>query len=385
MQEGSRNETKNVRQSIDLDSDDEGANQPLLTPREQAQGKKGKDHDTDEELLAVLLTELARINQFYIGKEADFNQRLVKVEYEMTTVERQLPLPVKTGSWFRLGSPDAVGGSPDAQSVASGEAGNNNDMVSVIESLDAPGGHTSNLHLLHHNLVPGNREERVKKWSGVTKGFKTFGIKASSSLSPEELKAVTRKMNQLKSKLKDAYVFYDDLYNYIETNKEGFRKAMKKYGKVCRGKGRVSETFWPQFEESYHLAERKSFLDHAKERVIEHYSILFFGGNSSKAKHDLEKHKRQQIEVERNTVWKDMVAIERMRGNAAVKDGMAIESTGPMGWLISHKNPISFILALAVFAILLSIDVSLLSLLNTLSTFPAAQTLLFLSLLGSIS
>jgi hypothetical protein len=120
----------------------------------------------------------------------------------------------------------------------------------------------------------------------------------------------------------------------------------------------VHDIFWPTFEESYHLAERKSILEQSKACVVDHYSILFFDGNLTKAKYDLERHKRQQIEVERNTVWKDMVAIERMRGNAAVKDGMALDSTGPWGWMVSHKNPISFILSLGVFAILLSIDVS---------------------------
>jgi hypothetical protein len=201
-------------------------------------------------------------------------------------------------------------------------------------------------------------QERIKKWSGVIRGFKSFGIKPSAVLTPEALKAVTKKMNQLKAKLKEIYIFYDDLFNFIETNKEGFRKAMKKYGKVCSGKGKVHEIFWPTFEESYHLAERKSILEQAKACVVDHYSILFFDGNLTKAKYDLERHKRQQIEVERNTVWKDMVAIERMRGNAAVKDGMALDSTGPWGWVVSHKNPISFILSLGVFAILLSIDVS---------------------------
>jgi hypothetical protein len=158
QQEGPRNERNlQARHSIEIDSDDDqGVTQPLLTPREQ--GKKSKEHDTDEELLAAMQTELARINQFYIGKEADFNQRLIKVEFEMTTVERQLPVPVKVSSWMWLagGSPDAVGGSPDAQSVASGEGGQA-DVMSLIESLDAPDGHTSS-SLLNTRHVPGNRE-----------------------------------------------------------------------------------------------------------------------------------------------------------------------------------------------------------------------------------
>ena len=51
------------RQSLEVDSDEEqGVNQPLLTPRDGAH-KKSKEHDTDEDLLAIMYNELARINQ----------------------------------------------------------------------------------------------------------------------------------------------------------------------------------------------------------------------------------------------------------------------------------------------------------------------------------
>ena len=231
--------------------------------------------------------------------------------------------------------------------------------MSLIEGLDAPDAH-AHAHggvLCLPSVLPGNRDERVKKWSGVVKGF-NFGVKPSAVLSPEALKAIAKKMSQVKAKLLELYIFYDDLSNYLETNKEGFRKSIKKYDKVCSGKGKLHETFWPKFEESYHLAERKAILDQAKSKVIDHYSILFFSGSLTKAKSDLERYKRQQIEVERNTVWKDMVAIERMRGNAAVKEGLVLESSGPLGWIVMHKNSISFLLSLAVFAVILSIDVS---------------------------
>jgi hypothetical protein len=159
QQEGPRERNlQAARHSIEIDSDDDqGVMQPLLTPREL--GKKSKEHDTDEELLAAMQNQLALINQFYIGKEADFNQRLIKVEFEMTTVERQLPVPVKVSSWMWLagGSPDAVVGSPDAQSVASGEGGQA-DVMSLIESLDAPEGHPSSSLLSNTRHVPGNRE-----------------------------------------------------------------------------------------------------------------------------------------------------------------------------------------------------------------------------------
>lgn len=294
--------------------------------------------------------------QFYIGKESDFNQRLVRVEFEMQTVERQLPTPIKISSWGWLAGAGGRSPSP-AQSVASGDQATS-DVMSLIEGLDAPnGGILGGVIGLPTQTLPGNREERVKKWSGMVKGFK-FGVKPSAVLSPEALKAVAKKMGQVKAKLQEIYIFFDDLTNYLETNKEGFRKSLKKYDKVCKGKGNLHETFWPKFEDSYHMSERKAILDQAKTQVVDNYAILFFNGSLTKAKGDLERYKRQQIEVERNTVWKDMVAIERMRGNAALKEGLAFESNGPLGWIISQKSPISFVLALGVFAVLLSIDVS---------------------------
>lgn len=52
------------RRSLEIDSDDEGGvNQPLLTPRESKKHGMSKEHDTDEDLLAIMHSELARINQ----------------------------------------------------------------------------------------------------------------------------------------------------------------------------------------------------------------------------------------------------------------------------------------------------------------------------------
>lgn len=145
-----------------------------------------------------------------------------------------------------------------------------------------------------------------------------------------ELPAAKRRLSQLSQEPKDLnvsdlyasgmtlkkrtiglYVSLCELKSFIQLNKTGFSKALKKFDKILDRNLRNSymkasvASAYP-FQES-----TMGHLDEQINKLEKTYADVITKGDISAAKRELRLHLREHVVWERNTVWREMIGIER--------------------------------------------------------------------------
>ncbi|TQV96040.1 SPX domain-containing protein [Cordyceps javanica] len=120
----------------------------------------------------------------------------------------------------------------------------------------------------------------------------------------------------LKKRIIGLYVSLCELKSYVQLNRTGFSKVLKKFDKIMDKELRITyiksnvDTAYPFNEET-----KKHIEDYIAE-MESAYSTIVTGGDDAMAKKELRSHLREHVVWERNTVWRDLIGIER-RGEAA--------------------------------------------------------------------
>ncbi|TPX33227.1 hypothetical protein SmJEL517_g03805 [Synchytrium microbalum] len=115
------------------------------------------------------------------------------------------------------------------------------------------------------------------------------------------------------------YVSLKELEKYSELNHTGFQKILKKFDKVT-GRKLLNVYTFNKLSRAYpFLADTITGLSREISRVITHYARISTRNRPGDAKRELDLNLREHLVWERNTVWRDLVAIERGRGNVALK------------------------------------------------------------------
>lgn len=148
-----------------------------------------------------------------------------------------------------------------------------------------------------------------------------FGMGSSraiqdSSLSDQAFLDLYNTGVSLKKRLIEAYVSLCELRSFIELNKTGFSKALKKYDKTLFRNLRrdyLNSVINPAlpFTES-----TTSAVDSHIDKVEGIYAEIVTKGSKPLASRELRLHLREHVVWERNTVWREMIEIER-RAQAA--------------------------------------------------------------------
>ncbi|KAF4971924.1 hypothetical protein FSARC_1367 [Fusarium sarcochroum] len=120
----------------------------------------------------------------------------------------------------------------------------------------------------------------------------------------------------LKKRIIGLYVSLCELKSFSQLNRTGFSKVLKKFDKTLD-----KELKGPYLRA--HVETAYPFKDETK-RVIEEYitkmekayAEIVTGGDEELARKDLRSHLREHVVWERNTVWRDLIGIER-RAEAA--------------------------------------------------------------------
>jgi phosphate transporter len=115
----------------------------------------------------------------------------------------------------------------------------------------------------------------------------------------------------LKQRAVNVYVSLCGLKSYIQLNKTGFSKALKKFDKILDCNLRreyMSSTVSPAY--SFTDSTMKKIED-VIARVEQLYADVITGGDLPLAKRELRLHLREHVVWERNTVWREMIGIER--------------------------------------------------------------------------
>ncbi|KAH6605001.1 hypothetical protein Trco_006708 [Trichoderma cornu-damae] len=120
----------------------------------------------------------------------------------------------------------------------------------------------------------------------------------------------------LKKRIVALYVQLCELKSYVQLNKTGFSKVLKKFDKILDKELRASyiKTY---VDNAYPFKpETKKLLEENIAKMEAAYADVVTAGDEELAKKDLRSHLREHVVWERNTVWRDLIGIER-RAEAA--------------------------------------------------------------------
>jgi phosphate transporter len=201
---------------------------------------------------------------------------------------------------------------------------------------------------------------------------------------PEQFSALYDSGITLKKRTISLYVSLCELKSFIQLNHTGFKKAAKKYDKVCNRDIR-REYMEKVVAPAYPFRETTmTHLDANVSKVEKIYADVVTKGDVPAARRELRLHLREHVVWERNTVWREMIGIERkaqaanfgirqtllggsedpskarLQGDAHDSDMKELRT--PIGkyrcpkWLFSSTF-FALIAILAIFAVLLSVDI----------------------------
>lgn len=107
------------------------------------------------------------------------------------------------------------------------------------------------------------------------------------------------------------YVLLCELRSYVQLNKTGFSKVLKKYDKTCDRALKsvyIKEKVTPSYVFKQETGER---IDERIRQVEQAFANINTNGNLEQAKRELRLDLREHVVWERNTVWREMIGIER--------------------------------------------------------------------------
>ncbi|KIW06281.1 uncharacterized protein PV09_02752 [Verruconis gallopava] len=115
----------------------------------------------------------------------------------------------------------------------------------------------------------------------------------------------------LKKRIVSLYVSLCELRSFIQLNRTGFSKVLKKYDKILDRK--LKDTYIKEHVEPAYpfLKSTMQRLGANIERMEQVYANLVTQGKVEEAKRELRLHLREHVVWERNTVWREMIGIER--------------------------------------------------------------------------
>ena len=128
---------------------------------------------------------------------------------------------------------------------------------------------------------------------------------------PSQLTSLYDSGITLKKRTISLYVTLCELKSFIQLNQTGFKKASKKYDKVCNRDIR-KDYMDKVVGQAYPFKESTmKNLDANIQKIEKIYADVVTKGDINMAKKELRLHLREHVVWERNTVWREMIGIER--------------------------------------------------------------------------
>lgn len=275
---------------------------------------------SDEKLCKSLDKELEKITKFYKQKQEELFlevQQLVEDEREF-----QHELEAASNVAQAGGSNNVVGRRTSRNSLRRVRRASSGSLDPVDEGssdedtpIDRPG--TSGTYeSADWNL------RRGAEGSAYSPGGARPHVRRSSMVFVEEDPyseyTITDSRITLKKRTISSYVSLSELKSYVQLNWTGFSKLLKKYDKTCNRDMR-RHYLTERVEKEYpFLHETRDALNEKISEVEEIYSRVWTEGDIISAQKELKLHLREHVVWERNTVWREMIGIERKSQAAAL-------------------------------------------------------------------
>ena len=158
---------------------------------------------------------------------------------------------------------------------------------------------------------------------------------------PPQLMLLSESRVILRKRLIGLYTTLSELKSYIELNHTGFKKALKKFDKSLNThlKDEYLETL-PTRSFIFKASTTEKLTEHLDSLVKLYALICNHGDDYEAARSELSIHLREHVIWERNTVWRDMIGLER-KAQAPRADGAdtKLSAKNALNFDFSLKNP----------------------------------------------
>ncbi|EGV63278.1 low-affinity phosphate transporter [Yamadazyma tenuis] len=213
----------------------------------------------------------------------------------------------------------------------------------------------------HSEVTEDENLVNSKTVENYLKSPKSPGLWGHTDNLPPQLLLLTETRILLRKRVIALYTTMSELKSFIELNKTGFKKALKKFDKSLNTN--LKDEYLDNLSRKTYVFrdETANKLDGTLDSVIKLYQIICNHGDIETAKSELSIHLREHVVWERNTVWRDMIGLERK--NYATKTGTEKNSKADKTVIdtfnLSLKNPIVIrsILITVVTLILLNVSI----------------------------
>jgi len=305
--------------------------------------------DTDLVYRRTLDRELEKISSFYNLKEDE----LLREVYELSTdaksfeegrdVESVTDLPLIGESSRRRHSLGGLSGILRARSSLDEPTDREDDTDDDEEEEEHQAGAGAGLL---------SKLKRGKGWNSNMEGSHTSHVSDSglfqrrTSQTFDEyhgygVEGLYDKRVMLKKRAISLFVALRELKSFVQLNRTGFVKGLKKYDKILN-RSLKSQYMQSVVEPCYCFRpETTAELDKAIGKVEEMYASLITGGDLDAAKRELRLHLREHVVWERNTVWREMIGIERkaQAANMGIRRTLLGDTTDPTKSRLTGDEP----------------------------------------------
>jgi phosphate transporter len=278
--------------------------------------------DPDKVFTNLLDAELEKVTSFYQLKESEIYDELdalVKAEsayeQEQEDLDQEQQQNAQSGKQTRSTSIFKQIGfqRPRKSSSASGQStGDGRDDNDEDDESDDDVNETSRLR--QKSPDGQRRRRRPTDEDAHSTGFASSKRRTSVAFEDYNDMAFSALYDEgvsLKKRTVSIYVSLCELRSFIQLNKTGFEKVLKKYDKILdrKLKSQYLKTYvYPAYPFQQTTMDKLSGNLSSVERA---YSQICTKGDVAEAKRELRLHLREHVVWERNTVWREMIGIER--------------------------------------------------------------------------
>lgn len=264
--------------------------------------------EPDDVFSKALGIELEKICSFYVAKEGELYEeveQLLRDVAQTQLIEGPTSFHRSSSDAQRARRTSSAGHTTDDLDMEdSGVSDDEDETTGLTRPARSQGRRRTmpNIMAQSTELTAASSETRSRRYSTAFDDLTGDHIYASGLYSSGIM---------LKKRIISLYVQLCELKSYVQLNKTGFSKVLKKFDKILDKELRAPymrsnvETAYPFRDENKKIVEEKIT------QMEVAYTEIVTNGDEELAKKDLRSHLREHVVWERNTVWRDLIGIER--------------------------------------------------------------------------
>ncbi|CAG8678604.1 26217_t:CDS:2 [Gigaspora margarita] len=256
--------------------------------------------------IPALDKELTKINVFYLSKEDELFKEVTALIQDFAVFENlEDSLSIRSNSHSRSNSFSLSRSHQSHQSF---------DGISR-----------------HNSKASGSRHHRLSTSESYISNASSDEDEPSTPIAKRQSvlwrpSTIEEQRIHLKKRTIDLFVWLSELKSFVVLNRTGFSKILKKYDKITNGdlktsylNGAVNDTYL------FKASTLKNLEDQIL-KIREIYANICTNADMDAATRELKTHLREFIVWERNTVWRDIIGLERKSQAVGIKPSVTIEN-----------------------------------------------------------